>query len=62
MFILANSGDVLVMSEMVGAYQNQSTNLTLSSRISHRLPKTASTTELLMEISLVNSHAILTNM
>lgn len=33
MLILANGGDALVMSEMVGAYQNQSVNLTLSSLV-----------------------------
>lgn len=33
MFTLANSGDALVMSEMVVAYQNQSTNVTLLSLV-----------------------------
>jgi hypothetical protein len=43
MFILVNSGDTLVMREMNGL-EAYPINLTLVPRISHRLPKTASTT------------------
>jgi hypothetical protein len=60
MFILANSGDVLVMSETVGAYP---INLTLSSLVFSPTSKNRiNNIGLLMDISLVYSHAILTNM